>query len=68
MNILKLSKMEAWLDKVEALVLKDKNNYFNPYLGVPSYGHGVDSLYRQGLTPKEAVKKWISYNGKGAIL
>ena len=47
---------------------KDKNNYFNPYLGVPSYGHGVDSLYRQGLTPKQAVKKWRSYNGKGAIL
>ena len=61
-------KLEAWLDKVEALVLKNKNNYFNPYLGVPSYGHGVDSLYRQGLTPKQAVKKWRSYNGKGAIL
>ena len=53
-------QMEAWLDKVEALVLKD--------LGVPSYGHGVDSLYRQGLTPKQAVKKWLSYTGKGAIL
>ena len=61
-------KLEAWLDKVEALVLKNKNNYFNPYLGVPSYGHGVDSLYRQGLTPKQAVKKWLSYTGKGAIL
>jgi hypothetical protein len=50
-------KLEEWLDEADRLARLHDDYYFNPHLGYPKYGNGLDHLYPE-KSPQQALDWW----------
>jgi hypothetical protein len=51
-------KLNEWLDETDRLARLHDDYYFNPHLGYPKYGNGLDHLYPE-KSPQEALDWWV---------
>jgi len=55
--------LNEWLD--ETCRIRDDHpdpcHYFNNRLGTPKFDNGLDALYEQGMSPREALEHWRTY-------
>lgn len=67
LNRVQIEAVDLSLDEWRAEVadLRAEDDYFNRWLGSPSLGDGFEAAFEEGLTPRQALKRWRDWIPSG---